>query len=193
MTTKDLAKLYLNTTDSLVKSFVSKYYTDEEWDDARYYIIWSYDPDGIRCFPWPVCINDDIFWNIDNIREALYHNIPKDKLMEWYEYRSDFNMWKWDSKEDPTNLVTRFLWEKEYTEEDRQESQERIKWIYDELMKCAEENKSDEFKAKEEREKIHTISFNDIDKNDGRAISVQLTVYGMRKALQEYDREHLLD
>lgn len=188
ITLRDIAKLYLSTTDSFVRHFVSKYYTDEEWDDARYYIIWSYDPDGLRCFPWPVCINDDIFWNIDNIREALYHEIPEDKLFEWHDYQEDFYAQKRaDERTNPINLVTRFLWEKEYTKEDREAASLRIKWIYDEITKYAEENKCEEFKAKEERRKKDMITL------VRWPMTMAFSVYDIRKKIEEYDRDHILD
>ena len=175
---------YTIASNNLADKFVQTYYN--YWDDdiADYYFVWSTDP---RTCPWPVIINDDIVWSINNIREALYHNIPEDTLKERHEYQQDRHA---SNKEwNPINLVTRHKGEKAYTKEDRAESQAKIKEIYKQLEEECEKNKSKEYKAKEEKEKHELICLPVLETKYWDKCSI----YDVRKALQEYDREHILD
>lgn len=176
---------YTMASNNLADKFVQTYYKYDEDDIADYYFVWSTDP---RTCPWPIIISEDIVWNINNIWEALHHNIPEETLKERHEYQHDRH---WSNKEwNPINLVTRHKWEKVYTEDDRAESQAKIKEIYKQLDEECEKNKSEEYKAKEEQRKRDTI----IIKWESALLWIQqVSVYDAKKALQEYDRRHILD
>jgi len=64
-----------------------------------------------------------MYWNIDQIYEALLHDIPKEKMFEWYRYSLN----KMELNETKHNLVSYCKGSKVYTEEEQKEDEERIK------------------------------------------------------------------
>jgi len=121
---------YIKSTEDIVKEFIKTYYTDEDGYIADYYLIWWRD----RLHPWPLEVNDSYWW-IDNVYEALLHNIPKDILFEWYDYQEAKHTIK--NKGDDViciNLTTRYLWEKVYTEEEKAKDQKRL-WEIRDMLK----------------------------------------------------------
>lgn len=111
----------------LVKKFVNVYYSYEDWDVADYYIIWEW----WWLAPNTVEINDE-FRHINQIYEALKHNIPKKILFEWYYYsleRASKNVKrKEECKEELfiTNLVHYHKWAPKYTQKELEESQKKV-------------------------------------------------------------------
>ena len=85
----------------MVDEFVKNYYSDEEGDTVEYYIVWE---TSDLCYD-VVCVNDDIFRNIRNIREALHYNLPVDVVHELYDYQDQLN-YDINGKVNPTNLVS---------------------------------------------------------------------------------------
>jgi len=121
---------YIKSTEDIVKEFIKTYYTDEDGYIADYYLIWWRD----RLHPWPLEVNDSYWW-IDNVYEALLHNIPKDILFERYDYQEAKHTIKnnWDDVI-CINLTTRYLWEKVYTEEEKAKDQKRL-WEIRDMLK----------------------------------------------------------
>lgn len=118
---------YVQATEKLVKKFIKTYYTYEEWYTADYYLIWWRN----RLHAGPLEVNDR-FWWLDSIYEALLHKIPTDKLFEWYDYQEAKHTRK--NKGDDvvcTNLTTRYLWDRVYTQEEKDEDNKRLKEIRD--------------------------------------------------------------
>jgi hypothetical protein len=64
-----------------------------------------------------------MYWNVDQIYEALLNDIPKDKLFEWYWYALN----KHELNEQPTNLVSYAIGVKPYTEEGRLADKDKTK------------------------------------------------------------------
>ncbi len=73
---------YYKSFDKLAKKFVKKYHSYEDWSVPDYYIIGGWK----TMWPDTVQVNDDWFWNIEDMYTALLNNIPEDKLFEWYNY-----------------------------------------------------------------------------------------------------------
>jgi len=114
---------YNEAFEEIVKEFVKKYYTYDDWSYQDYYIIWGF----WRHAPDTVEINWD-FWDITNIYEALKHDLDKGKLFERYEYslnKAHINSEWW--KEIIVNLINFCKWAIEYTEEDKKKDEEKIK------------------------------------------------------------------
>jgi len=73
-----------------------------------------------------------MFWNIDNIYEALKHDIPREKLFKRYDYANDNDMAnsKQDSKKKNVftmGLVHYVLGREPYTKEQIKEDKAHIK------------------------------------------------------------------
>lgn len=116
----------------ICEEFISTYFT---WDDgsvSEWYIIgewWRLAPDVIEV--------DDTYWSINNMYEALKNDIPRDKLMERYDYA--FN--KHQLKEQPVNLTSYALGVKTYTEKERLADEDKIKETFRLLQESIDENK----------------------------------------------------
>lgn len=102
----------------LVEKFVKTYYTDDEWYEEEYHIIWGMD----RLAPYTVWIWDE-FWDVGNIWEALHHKIPESRLLEWYY---DVNMAEWENYRE-INLVSFHLWAKKYSKSEIAKSEKDVK------------------------------------------------------------------
>jgi len=73
---------YYKAFEKVVKKFTKTYHSYEDGSIPDYYIIGSWK----TMWPDTVQINDDWFWNIEDMYTALLNNIPEDKLFEWYDY-----------------------------------------------------------------------------------------------------------
>lgn len=113
------------------EEFISTYYT---WDDgsiSEWYIIGEWG----RLAPDIIEVNDT-YWSINNMYEALKNDIPRDKLIERYDYA--FN--KHQLKKQPVNLTSYALGVKPYTEEERLADEEKIKESFRLLQERANNN-----------------------------------------------------
>ena len=120
-------KAYDNIIKQLIEEFIKVYYTYDDWSVEEYYIIWEWG----RLSPNTAEIAD-MFWNIDNMYEALKNDIPKEKLFDWYDRSLDLRMENSNQdskKKDITvvNLMSYSLWAIPYTKEDRAEAEKNIK------------------------------------------------------------------
>ena len=77
-----------------------------------------------------------MFWSIDNIFEALLHNIPKDVLFAWYDYSYDKHIGN-KVKEKPdtiVNLTSFALGAIEYTDEEKAKDRANVDKYWNELI-----------------------------------------------------------
>jgi len=137
-------------------------------------LIWNYDKSGNKVLPAIDYISDCISkktgkQQLDII--VLLENFIEDKL--WYSIRE-----KDDHKSLKRKLADMIFFHYNYnTVNDVKEALIRHKWMSDE-----------KYKAKEDREKQDTINiWNEYEWD------IIVSVYDIRKALQEYDRKHILD
>ena len=138
---KDIIETYDNIFKQLVEEFVRVYFTEDDWSVADYYIIGSW----WRLAPYTVEIGDYYFRDICQMYEALKNNIPKDKLLERYDYSYDIhqkNSKNDNKKEDEhiVNLVSYALWALPYTKEDKAEAERNIKYARDMLEESIKNN-----------------------------------------------------
>ena len=162
--------------DCLVKSFVEKYYKNDEDDVAEYYIIgewWNLCPDIVEV--------NEMYRHITDIYTAIKNNIPQDKLFTRYDYSlNKHTINKQWGDEVIVNLYNFAFWPTEYTEEQKAIDEAKVKEIYHSLMEECEKNKSEDQKAKDDIEKEKRIFVD----------TYLVRVYDVRKALQEYDILH---
>jgi hypothetical protein len=95
----------------LVYSFVKKWYL-ENYDENRdggfdYDLIWWY-----WMSKWPLCIQDQYYFSVDEVYECLLNKIPMNIMLKWWDYSYEnqkrevnlINFWKletmWKSKYD---------------------------------------------------------------------------------------------
>ena len=122
---------YRRAFEEVVNEFVSKYYTYDDWSCQDYHII----GDGGRLAPCVVSVWDE-FWSIENMYEALYHNIPMDLLLEWY-YDIHINM---DKNVQRVNLVTYCVWMIRCSKSDLKKSAKSAKKAWKILYKIIKDN-----------------------------------------------------
>lgn len=124
MIMKTLTK-YIKATEKMVHKFIKKYYTYEDDSLADYYLIWW--RDRLHAWPLEVC---DRYWSLEDIYQALLHNVPKDVLFEWYDYSyaQHTKKQKWDDVV-CYNLASRYLWDRVYTEVEKKADERRLKEI----------------------------------------------------------------
>lgn len=123
---------YNRSINLMIEEFIKIYYTDEEGYPSEWYIIgewWRLAPDTIEV--------EEMYWNADNIYEALKNEIDKEKLFERYWYALN----KYELKETPINLVNYALGVKPYTEEERLADEAKIKEAFRLLKESINENK----------------------------------------------------
>lgn len=162
---------------SIVNEFVEKYYTDEEWYEAESYIIGE---DGDLSYN-VVSVQEE-YRHIENMREALYHKIPKEVVREWREYADELTR---DSggKKYPTNLVS--YWKGadkiELTEEEKEKFKQERANSLSLLDREIEKNKSEEYKMKEEQRKKDYINVGNEHEWD-----MFVSVYRAKQLLKDY-------
>lgn len=164
--------------DQLVRSFVEKYYKNDEDDIAEYYIIgewWNLWPDIVEV--------NDMYRRITDIHTALKNDIPENKLFARYDYslnKHTINK-KWGD-EVIVNLYNFAFWPTEYTEEQRETDEAKVKEIYQSLMEECDKSKNEDQKVREDKRKKDCINvWNE------HIWDVFVSVYDAKKALQEYD------
>lgn len=119
-------KIYDEAFILLVEEFIEKYYTYDDWSKQDYYVVGGFG----RYSPHTVWIWDQ-FRSINDIYEALLHEITLDKLFERYEYslnKHTINDKGWN--ETIVNLVNFYKWDIEYTKEDEEKDNKRISESY---------------------------------------------------------------
>ena len=77
---------YNKSFEKLCDLFIEKYFTYDKDDYAEYYIIWK---DMEWYSHWPVAINEDMFYNIHEIREALYNNFDRRLVIDRADEQRD--------------------------------------------------------------------------------------------------------
>lgn len=68
--------------EQLVKQFINKYYTYEDWSKSEADCI-DWEEDSLS-YNWNI---GDEYWSIDDMYTALYYDIPSKILFKWYDIR----------------------------------------------------------------------------------------------------------
>lgn len=165
-------------TREMIQEFVERYYTYDDGSISDYHIIWDWGLLGIDV----ICVREFYYRNIQNIREALHHNIPEEKLFERYDYQEQLNLDS-NGEKSPTNLVSFWKWADKIglTEEEMATHKEKMKNLLTILDEEIEKNKSEEYKAKEEKRKREDIQiWNEEDWYK------RVNIYDVKQALKKY-------
>jgi len=157
----------------LVKSFVEKYYKNDEGDIAEFFVIWEW---------WNLCPDivevNEMYRHITDIYTAIKNNIPQDKLFTRYDYSlNKHTINKQWGDEVIVNLYNFAFWPTKYTEEQKAIDEAKVKEIYHSLMEECDKSKNEDQRAREDKRKRDTITVENFT----------LTVYEAKRALQEYD------
>jgi hypothetical protein len=73
---------YRKSCETLVNKFVKKYFTYDDGGVSDYYIIGRDSLLHLAPHTFEVA---DLYYNLDEAYEALYSDLPRDKVIEWAE------------------------------------------------------------------------------------------------------------
>lgn len=75
---KTLKHRYLSLCEEYRKAFVEYYFTEDGVKAESWWI--AEEPGGV------LCVNDDVFFGFDEIRNCVDNEVEYKDLMEWYDY-----------------------------------------------------------------------------------------------------------
>lgn len=79
-----IANKFLDQTDKLYQEFVKKYYPELEYDLHCYPV--GRNSKWMHSVPWPLDVDEGTCrYTLDDVFVALYNEIPKEIVLEWYE------------------------------------------------------------------------------------------------------------
>ncbi len=94
-----ITEQYRTIRDKMVEAFMSKYFKDEDWYIAEHYLIWSNEKQA----RWPLEVNNEYWFSMDEIYEALENDFELDDMLEW----KDKDLELWANKRMPINFYNR--------------------------------------------------------------------------------------
>lgn len=117
---RKIAEKFLKEADNLCQTFVKVYYPNFDYATDCYPI--GRDSNFMASIPWPLDIGEgSYFYDINDVFVALYHNIPKDIVLEWYENHVE----DYTNKETYRSINLYHYWRKNYDRENYNKEQKK--------------------------------------------------------------------